>query len=463
MKAELIFLINSLILSLGEVVFPFKTAYVNKNGDINPNSKEYNSTHFMNDYFTRLLYTTLQIGNPIQEIKVILTSDDCGFKIGKANKCINESEYLSYYNKNKSSNFDYTNLYKWPLSEFDDNRGSSAVDSMKVYNDMQLKNYKNLEKMDFYLGSDTDDLLCGVIGLKAERYSSSYFCSNMSIIKNLKARDAIDNYKWTIKYNSDEEGLLIYGTDMEKIIPNYDEKNVYNAKCRILNTYPWAFNIDQIIIGENQEIIQGKEMWIELENDNFFLSGNIFYEKSINELFFKELLDKKICFKNVWATPKYSKEYYIIECPKEKFGKDQIKKFPSLTFINREPEIKITFDNNELFTETKYKYFFNIVFPVYNSGLWVFGKIFFKKYPVLFNADQNTIQIYDYSLNINESDSNSHSTFNIVLISLGIIVLFVISAILFYLLGKNLNKIRKKKANEMDDDYDYINNDQINN
>jgi hypothetical protein len=59
---------------------------------------------------------------------------------------------------------------------------------------MQLKNYKNLEKMDFYLGSDTDDLLCGVIGLKAERYSSSYFCSNMSIIKNLKARDAIDNY-----------------------------------------------------------------------------------------------------------------------------------------------------------------------------------------------------------------------------------------------------------------------------
>ena len=460
MKVEIILLLNSLIFSLGEVVFPFKTAYININGDINPNSKKYNSTHLMNDKFQSLLYTTLQIGNPIQEIKLILTSDDCGFKIGKADKCINKSEYQSYYNRNKSSNFEYTDLYDSPVSEFDDKMAHSAADSMKVYKDMKTKEYKTLEKMDFYLGSDTNEPICGVIGFKLDRYSQ--LCTNMSITSNFKARGFIDNYKWTIKYNTDEEGLLIYGTDMEKIISDYDEKKIYSAKCRFLPTSPWAFNIDQIIIGENKETIEGNEMWIELENDNYFLTGNVFYERSINELFFKDFLDKEICFKNIWATPKYKKEYYIIECNKEKFGKKQINKFPSLTFINREPQINITFDKNDLFTETKYKYFFNVVFPVYNSGLWVFGKIFFKKYPVLFNVDQNIIEIYDSYTN-NESDSDSHSTLYKVLISLGVIVLFIISGFLFYFLGKNLNKMRKKMANEMDDDFDYVNKNEINN
>ena len=36
-----------------------------------------------------------------------------------------------------------------------------------------------------------------------------------------------------------------------------------------------------------------------------------------------------------------------------------------------------------------------------------------------------------------------------------VFVAFIIFGILCYLLGKNLNKIRKKKANELNDDYDY--------
>ena len=429
MKVKLLLLIYSLIFSLGEVVFPFKTAYINLNGDINSNSREYNSTHFMNDYFERLLYTNLQIGNPSQDIKLLFTFDDCGFKIGNAKKCINNNEYLSYYNRNKSTKFEYTDLYIYHLSEFDGNRGHSAADSMKVYKDLKLKKYENLEKVDFYLGSDTNNSLCGVVGFKLDRYYG--YCSNISIINNFKSRNITDNYKWSLIYKSDEEGLLIFGSDMEKIISNYDENNLFSINTRFLGgTYPWAFNIDEIIIGENQGTIIDHEMWVELDNDLYFLVGSIFYEKSINELFFEEFLDKDICSKHLWTSNKYNKKYYVIECNKENFGKEQINKFPSLTFINREKSI--------------------------------------KKYPVLFNVDQNIIEIYNNYIKEedSESDSKSNSFFHKAktpLTIIFIIVLLVITGIIFYFLGKNLNKIRKKKANEMDDDYDYINKNEINN
>ena len=57
-------------ISLCTIIFPFNTIKENKNGEINIDNKEYNSTHFMNDYFKRLNYIEMKIGNPKQEINV---------------------------------------------------------------------------------------------------------------------------------------------------------------------------------------------------------------------------------------------------------------------------------------------------------------------------------------------------------------------------------------------------------
>ena len=141
MKMELFFLIIWLNLSLCMIVLPFKTVHVNKNGQINQDSKEYNSTHFMNDFFNASLYTTLEMGNPPQKIKVILSYQDCGFKIGNAKNCIDNNEYLSHYNKNKSTDFSYTNLYPIRIpSEYGfDSRSQSAEDSIYFYKDLKKK------------------------------------------------------------------------------------------------------------------------------------------------------------------------------------------------------------------------------------------------------------------------------------------------------------------------------------
>ena len=76
----------------------------------------------------------------------------------------------------------------------------------------------------------------------------------------------------------------------------------------------------------------------------------------------------------------------------------------------------------------------------------------------MFNLDANTIEIYDGSRdsdNISSSSSIS-STLKTILFIIGIIILVCGVGILGYFLGKNLNKMRKRKANELDDeDYEY--------
>ena len=151
----------------------------------------------MNDFFKRLLYTTIKMGNPPQEIKVLFTYEDCGFKIGLAKKCIYDENYLSYYNRNISKDFNYTDVYPYNIMEFEDD-SCSAEDSIYLYKDMELKNYEYFKKLDFYLGSDTKQPLCGVIGLSTNDLSN--YCSKLSFITNLKSKDIIENYKLIIKY-----------------------------------------------------------------------------------------------------------------------------------------------------------------------------------------------------------------------------------------------------------------------
>ena len=455
MLNKLIFLLIIFNLSLCIIVFPFKAAYVNKNGDIDQTKKEYNYTHFMNDYYERLLYTTLEIGNPPQKVKVILTYQDCGFKIGLAKRCIYEEEYLSHYYKNDSSDFYYTDKYIYNIYEFDN--GHSAADSIKLYKDINLKQYQSFKSMDFYLGTDTNESLCGVVGFKMDRADT--YCRNISIIRNFKSNNMTNNYKWTLKYNSNsnDEGLIIFGTNMKDLIKNYNENNLYQIQTRYIGGgYPWCFDIHLMtVFGDKNMTFEGPDRWIEINNDFSFLVGNSDYETYLDNNYFQEYFDKNICYKKKWKYNEYS-IFYVYECDKAKFGKEDIKKFPSLSFLNRDLQTELVFEKNELFYETKYKYFYNVVFREYKGGYWVFGKLFLKKYQVFFDLDSDVIYIYKASKENKDSDSGMSSGTKTFLLVTGIIGLICIVGVLGYFLGKNLNKMRRRKANELaDDDYDY--------
>ena len=449
--------------SLNMMIFPFKQAPENKNGDITIDSPKYNGTHFAIDNFNTKLYTEIKIGNPYQKVKVLLAAEECAFKIGKSKKCIYSDEYLSYYNRNKSNDFTYTPVHTMTDMDFNYEQGSTAEDTIYAYTDMNLQNEIPFKNVGFYLGSDTNDKLCGIIGLEMD----NIVCQRIyNIVKDCKNKKYINNYNFILKYNSLNEGLFIIGSEFKDVIDNYDENKTFTAQMTSrVGVYRYGFDISKIILSGTKKVTMDTDVSGEIYNDNYFIVAGAKHLKSYRDAFFEEYLGKKICFINKYDNnPELtmSEKYSIIECNKGKFGDNDFKKFPNFEMYlgNYFEEKKFVFDYKDLFTETKYKYFFNIIFEDINRTKFELGKIFLKKYPINFNFENNkkVIEIYDVlfqypDYNTEEEGKNEKS--NVALYIIIIIVLIGITGVLGYYLGKYLNKMRKKRANELTDDFDY--------
>jgi hypothetical protein len=299
------------------------------------------------------------------------------------------ANYLSNYYSNNSITFRIINSY---------NEGYSAKEAFYGYHDLQLKKIGRYSNIDFYLGNrDKSNNLCGIIGLKL---GLSNECIEYNNILRSFTNRVTNNYKWMIKYNTLDEGLFIIGANMDEIIPNYNIENLFSFKTIFSGmNLIWGLSLREIICGNNITI-NAKENIIKLDIDFSLIKGNKAYFEYIEKNFFQKYYLKGICSKYLWNYDKFS-NYSIIECKKGKFGSDDIDKFPNLSF-NINSEIILKFEGKDLFTETKYKYFFNVVFiddqskiSIFESNNWIFGKIFFKKFPVIMDSDSKTISLYN--------------------------------------------------------------------
>ena len=130
------------------------------------------------------------------------------------------------------------------------------------------------------------------------------------------------------------------------------------------------------------------------------------------------------------------------------------------------------------------RYFFLVIFPEnfwkVKSSCWYLGLPFYKAYQLVFDFHSKTISTYekpvinaiiDNDTIIDDPDSNSEKKgFNFTRTLLEIIF-GIILVLIAYFIGKKINEQRKKRANELADDYDYhtendtndINNSQNNN
>ena len=121
----------------------------------------------------------------------------------------------------------------------------------------------------------------------------------------------------------------------------------------------------------------------------------------------------------------------------------------------------------ELFKKINNKWYFEITFPIneLNPVRWVIGHIFLRKYPVTFSPSSRLIGFYinkkvrnenemkeekEEKKTIDKINNNKNKDF------LGYIK-FIIIALIFtifgLIIGKKLFFMRKKRANELTDDY----------
>ena len=449
---SLLILLN---ISSSYIIFPFSLIKENNHANINPDMFSYNYQNFFGDNYEQLIYINMTLGYPPHEIKVSLTYEDSDFKIRNISECIN---YNIYSNQQININ---------------------AYSNINLINKINCKNINFSLYNSYTRNEDNNDLICGSIGFSLIKYHKE---KKYNILNNLYSKKYINNSNWILKYTSKEKGFLILGTnDLKEIFSNYNENNLYTTRAIIEGvSFYWTFNIQKVIsISTNSTnnkngtfVINSNIVNAQINNDFNLIQGNYKYNGFIENNFFKKYLDKKICMKTIWYKSKYS-EYFVYECMKKYFDKNDLENFPLLILLSFEANVKLEFDYKDLFTETKHKYFFNIIFSVYNTDNWVLGKIFLQKYLILINSQENLIKIYldNNKEIIDDNNTNNNITVNntnnigikideekkmkinwkIILI----ILLFIPFGLLCFYFGRKIRRERRKKANELIDEYDY--------
>ena len=118
---------------------------------------------------------------------------------------------------------------------------------------------------------------------------------------------------------------------------------------------------------------------------------------------------------------------------------------------------KIEFSNKELFKEYSGYEYFLVVFNSEKND-FILGKPFFRKYPIVFNLENQIgkIGFYPNQLNLYDNDNSNNmiyfSSISYMYIGIGLINI----CLLLYIMLKYFKNNRKKRANELfDDNFEY--------
>ena len=502
------------------IVIPFRIS------GFNPIQKwDYNVTDFVKEYLFLDIFTTVEIGTPPQQVATLISPDEKTFSLS-AEICKRKSLKNIYdvsIVKKTGYKLDYLNLYYIDLYKSiivnyinEDGNVSNITEKIYLYNTTYLSNQPKdwgsmkgdldtkikVPNMTFIIKDyKYGEPLCGSLGIGSPiRLTAGLLkLKDMpSFIDTLKNNKVIDNYSWTIKIHHSEEGRLVIG-DLPHIY-EYDKKFYNESKYKTFKSfephnvdYPWSIRFDSInfVNSKNETLYIQEGLRSYLVPNYGFIIGEENYRNLILENYFQDLINKKICVLEKTEKTNITRTYYhfatngiyeVFHCNKSIL--DEKEKFPKLNFEHKEQNIIFSLNFSDLFMLIQERYFFLVIFPEnfwkVKSSFWYLGLPFYKAYQFVFNFDSKTISTYekpiihtiiDNDTIIDEPDSNSEKKgFNFTRTLLEIIF-GIILVLIAYFIGKKINEQRKKRANELADDYEYhtendtndINNSQNNN
>ena len=391
------------------------------------------------------------VGSPQQNI--------LGFYSGKINEfvIVHKGCFINHSKYDKTKSYTFYNLSSFNIIHKDYKNACFAKENFlfeKYINGNENNNnqYITVNQLKFFLSDDykenkklDNDNTCAIIGLQLNNKDIlketpknfiHYFIQNVFDKKD-KNNFNINSFYWTIKYNNlnsinnidDDEGFFSIGDPPHVYDPdNYRKNNFieFNIESGYSSLY-WGIKFNEIYLNKSNCIYLKK--YFVAHNCLFYpeiniILGTIEYYNTIKKEFFNDFLLAKICFEkkifisriNSTVINGLSGEYVIIFCDKNKVEEYGIDKFyldfPSVNFYHRLMNYTFVFKGNELFYEDKKenKIYFLISKKNNEVDQWIFGKIFMKKYQVIFNSEMKTIGFY---ININSNDKNIDNNFSL--------------------------------------------------
>lgn len=467
-----------------------------------------NVTDLINQILVVDMFTTIDIGSTssIQKVTTLITPDENLLSLSsnvckrKSLDAINDYSIVSKKSLDLSSSSYDSNIIKKSYTDYlnEDNKIGVIKDTISMYNTTYLGcqpieiDYKKEKDTKISVNDipmpikeklNNDEKLCAIIGIGSPLNKKKELENIPPFINYLKNNKIIDNYSWTIKLHTRSEGRMIIGG-----LPHTYEQNTkfYNEeKFKKIVSYsandvehPWSFLFKEITFknANNETIYVGKGIKMILVPNIRFIIGEDKYKKLILENYFQELIDKNICILDKTSITKYTQDaiyfgtsgiYEIFHC--EHSVKNQKISFPRLNFVNPDLDYIFSFSFYDLFEEIDERYYFMVIFPedtrhaAYN--VWYLGLPFYYQNKFVFNYDDKTIGIYDQEKKGDDSGNDEKggnngdtkkngSSINVWRIVIEIIIVIILVVIAFFI-GKKINEQRKKRANELRDNYDY--------
>ena len=396
-----------------------------------------------------LTYTTLEIGTPPQIVNFYLSLNH--YKIYITDKGCRNNNLFNIKNSK-------TLKFSTKIENNEDNDEQIILESLCFYDNIYLSKKKKFEKFPLYYSIDLkNDIhnLCGNIGLSIIQFESfqtlpeefEYYSKYLRIQKNYFS---FFNYKGN--------DYIINNIYLHQEFPDFfkDIKNIsWTNPILRDNSLHWEISMKEIYYNN---IHFNNKITFELNPLFELIIGNDDYKQNILKDFFIYYIDKKICVINE------IKDYQIFECDSNKFSIIDIKKFPNLYMFNNDINHVFEIIEEELFILLNNKYYFKIVFPIKISvnNKWTMGKIFLRKYPVIFSPSNRLIGFY---INPNEGrikqkiieieiNEDFSKTFYFYII---IIIVGIIFTCFGLYIGKKIFFQKYKVAKELTDDnyYDY--------
>ena len=400
-----------------------------------------------NDYFQKIhsskLYLELYTGNETsfkeginQTLNTIINLKEIQFVTTniyfEKNPKIN-NELLCHYNTSKSNTFieseGYYNLNFQTLVSY-------SKEDFKIFTDLSLFNY-NITKLNIFCTINHNiSTICGNIGLiyfHTESRAYNFFGQLHKIF-------SLPDFTFLFNYSNTDEGILIFGNKPHVYLPDkYKEDDLVS----FYSTYLYDFSINAEYIKINNNITQNV-LNIKINQDIEGISFPKKYFNIVETIFFEEYYDKEICTKETIRL------YNVIIC-NENFNDKMIKDFPKIEF--KIENFIIKFIGEDLFYKNNNKYYFKILEGELDKHFEL-GRILLKKYITMFNPKDR--QIFFYNIKEDEKEEKEKNQLMkyfiiIIVLSLLIMVLFPVG----FFLGKQIYQKRKKKAFELNDNYDY--------
>lgn len=493
--------IPNLFFSNAYVTLPF--IYINKiTGESSPN------TQTPKDYFESLynytVYTTIKINN--KDLNFHLTLNRYITYISE--KTLKELEQSDFNNEGKLYSLEYIGIYraKFKNNKFTflvNNNQNIVLNNYSFFMVTEMQNASDFTIKRFAYATENEEIGLNVIKgniyntIYPENYdpysdvnlltnnriynsmleksptlfedyiykdSGYYVEDETNIINQLKKKDLISSYTFSIKYDNknEEKGSIIIGGFPHEIDKEHYNENyfIYDNVVVAPFNYNWHYSFKDISY-DGEKLGRAIETKFSIEFG--FIASTDNYKKYLDKKFFKN--DTYIGY----CSELNAGEYFVKTC-QESVIKDfkPINIYLSVTHIGENQKNYIEFNYKDLFVKApgdNNLYYFQIVFANNDYG-WVFGRPLFKKYQTVFDQEKKIIGFYtetgEYKTEDNkkeEKQNNISLSWILVIILVIIIICLIIFGIVYY---KKLPFFRKKKANELEDNFDYTPSSEIN-